>query len=369
MWVALVSALLLWRPAAGDAELFERLESGRPPRAVVDKLEAAFLSTLGMNRRPRQRPAVPGYLSEVYARVAPTTSELNTLDLNLPGQMTGSANTVRSFVHNEDKVDPHKYPANLQRFWFNVSSVPAEEALRAAELRLWWAGAQDSPAAGRRTVQVYDIVRRTGAGGRPVLRLVDTRRVAARAPARQLSLDVRPAVHRWLARPAANHGLLVRVVTPPGDGERVRLRRAAADEEAGWARSRPLLVTYTDDGRPRTRVRRRAGSPKRRSNECERRRLYVDFADVGWDNWIVAPPGYDAYFCHGECSQFPLPAHLNATNHAIVQTLVHLKGSAVPPPCCVATELSAISMLYTDQHNEVVLKNYQDMTVEACGCQ
>lgn len=39
-------------------------------------------------------------------------------------------------------------------------------------------------------------------------------------------------------------------------------------------------------------------------------------------DWIIAPEGYAANYCDGECS-FPLNAHMNATNHAIVQTLVN----------------------------------------------
>nr|6OML_X Chain X, Bone morphogenetic protein 2 and Bone morphogenetic protein 6 [Homo sapiens]6OML_Y Chain Y, Bone morphogenetic protein 2 and Bone morphogenetic protein 6 [Homo sapiens] len=103
-------------------------------------------------------------------------------------------------------------------------------------------------------------------------------------------------------------------------------------------------------------------------SSCKRHPLYVDFSDVGWNDWIVAPPGYHAFYCDGECS-FPLNAHMNATNHAIVQTLVHLMNPEyVPKPCCAPTELSAISMLYLDENEKVVLKNYQDMVVEGCGC-
>ena len=40
--------------------------------------------------------------------------------------------------------------------------------------------------------------------------------------------------------------------------------------------------------------------------------------DLGWEDWIIAPEGYAAFYCHGECS-FPLNTHMNATNHAIVQ--------------------------------------------------
>ena len=34
-----------------------------------------------------------------------------------------------------------------------------------------------------------------------------------------------------------------------------------------------------------------------------------------------APQGYSAYYCEGECS-FPLDSCMNATNHAILQSLV-----------------------------------------------
>ena len=49
----------------------------------------------------------------------------------------------------------------------------------------------------------------------------------------------------------------------------------------------------------------------------------MSFQDLGWEEWIIAPDDYQAFYCHGECS-FPLNTHMNATNHAIVQTLVHL---------------------------------------------
>ena len=40
----------------------------------------------------------------------------------------------------------------------------------------------------------------------------------------------------------------------------------------------------------------------------------------------------------------------------------------MPAPCCVPTALSAISLLYVDDDDKVVLRNYRDMVVEACGC-
>lgn len=36
--------------------------------------------------------------------------------------------------------------------------------------------------------------------------------------------------------------------------------------------------------------------------ECCREKMYISFADIGWDDWIIHPPGYDAYFCRGACT-------------------------------------------------------------------
>ena len=215
----------------------------------------------------------------------------------------------------------------------------------------------------------------------------------------------------------------------------LRVRRSAGQDEHSWTQERPLLVTYSHDGRGeplvdhgrRTpaggqrirgrkkskerearssknshtrdqnsrkdkpgysvpewgrdkggavwkeygRVKRnggRAAKLKRLSrNRCRRHPLYVDFNDVGWHKWIIAPSGYDAFFCLGEC-RFPLADHMNSSSHAMVQTLVNSVNRAVPRACCVPTSLSPIALLYLDPQDRVVLKNYQDMVVEGCGC-
>ncbi|NXX79374.1 DERR protein, partial [Urocolius indicus] len=104
------------------------------------------------------------------------------------------------------------------------------------------------------------------------------------------------------------------------------------------------------------------------SNLCKPRRLYISFSDVGWENWIIAPQGYLANYCLGECP-FPLTAELNSTNHAILQTMVHsLDPEGTPQPCCVPVRLSPISILYYDNNDNVVLRHYEDMVVDECGC-
>lgn len=291
--------------------------------------------------------------------------------------------TVTHYLFPESEVD-HKFQSpNRFRLSFDLRDVPRSETLQAAELTLSRVAVSDikDNSKKRSRVLVYDIVR-PGVKGRrnALLRLIDTKVIDATKNT-TMSLDVHPAVVRWLQNHRNNHGLLVHVTGAHArKQEHVRLKRAAEEHKEAWVVSRPMLFAYMDDGHYKMasahqimdrRARRAALRKNRRKDgreNCRRHPLYVDFADVGWNDWIVAPPGYDAFYCHGDCP-FPLADHLNSTNHAIVQTLVYsTKPSMVPKACCVPTALSSISMLYLDEENKVVLKNYQDMAVLGCGC-
>ncbi|KAJ7411026.1 derriere protein-like protein [Pitangus sulphuratus] len=133
-----------------------------------------------------------------------------------------------------------------------------------------------------------------------------------------------------------------------------------------------LVVTLSPQCQAPERRRRRRRSalhpPLTPSNLCRARRLHISFSDVGWENWIIAPQGYLANYCRGECP-FPLTAELNSTNHAVLQTMVHsLDPQGTPQPCCVPVRLSPISILYYDNSDNVVLRHYEDMVVDECGC-
>lgn len=309
-----------------------------------------------------------------------------------------------------------------QQFFFNVSFIPSGESINAAELRLFREqvldGADRSASQGNGSVSgrhhrinVYEVFRPAGSGGtdgqeEALVRLMDTRLVQD-THSRWESFDVGAAVQRWTSGLSPNHGLMVEILHPEGGSEtdgadgrtseseselaassrrrHVRVSRSLHGDEDSWAQARPLLVTYTHDGQGGAMMRsgrekrqvgpgRRGGSggggrqrKKHPRASCRRHPLYVDFSDVGWNEWIVAPPGYHAFYCHGECP-FPLAEHLNSTNHAIVQTLVNSVNGQIPRACCVPTELSPISLLYLDEYEKVILKNYQDMVVEGCGC-
>lgn len=263
------------------------------------------------------------------------------------------------------------------KYQFDLSGFPENEKLWAAELVLYREGERQELQPSVHRVQVHDIVRPASKMSDSILRQLDVRIMQGSSSGSWETFDVLPAVRRWLQDPSQNFGLFLQLASSLNRAEpqSVRLKRNVDEDQFQWSQHEPMLIIYSRDPNAksasvlsRTKRSTRKHRRKGRRDNCRRHTLYVDFNDVGWDDWIIAPPGYNAYFCHGDCP-FPLPDHLNATNHAIVQTLVNSANpAAVPRACCVPSELSSISMLYKDQNDNVVLSTYRDMVVEGCGC-
>ncbi|XP_068180254.1 growth/differentiation factor 6-A [Antennarius striatus] len=152
-----------------------------------------------------------------------------------------------------------------------------------------------------------------------------------------------------------------------GEREEAAVMKAAAAEEGVSLRG---VRGEGPRRRRRTALNNRHGKRhgKKSKSRCSKKALHVNFKELGWDDWIIAPLDYEAYHCEGVCD-FPLRSHLEPTNHAIIQTLMNsMDPNSTPPSCCVPTKLSPISILYIDSGNNVVYKQYEDMVVEQCGC-
>ncbi|XP_073528354.1 bone morphogenetic protein 2 [Phyllobates terribilis] len=363
-------------------------ESGRTSpeesQGILNQFELRLLNMFGLKRRPTpgKNVVIPHYMLELYhLHSAQLADNQDKPPMDYQKERAASrANTVRSFHHEDSLEDlPEANEKTVQRFFFNLTSVPNEELITSAELRIFREEVQESfenEGSKALRINIYDIIKPAAAASRgPVTRLLDTRLIHHNV-SRWESFDVTPAIIRWIAHRQPNHGFVVEVTQLDYEKNvtkrHVRISRSLLPDKKRWSQIRPLLVTYGHDGKghplhKREKRQARHRQRKRLKSSCRRHPLYVDFSDVGWNDWIVAPPGYHAFYCHGECP-FPLADHFNSTNHAIVQTLVNSVNSNIPKACCVPTELSAISMLYLDENEKVVLKNYQDMVVEGCGC-
>lgn len=188
-----------------------------------------------------------------------------------------------------------------------------------------------------------------------------------------ITLDLTSLAESW-RKPGHNYGLVLHLLPLIAESKEPFLLHPRSSLPLESIFNLPLIqsslvAVSLNPHQCRSRQRRSAiHLPLTPSNVCKARRLYIDFKDVGWQDWIIAPQGYLANYCYGECP-FPLSESLNGTNHAILQTLVHsLDPHGTPQPCCVPIRLSPISMLYYDNNDNVVLRHYQDMVVDECGC-
>ncbi|XP_006901829.1 PREDICTED: growth/differentiation factor 3 [Elephantulus edwardii] len=102
-------------------------------------------------------------------------------------------------------------------------------------------------------------------------------------------------------------------------------------------------------------------------NLCHVHQLFISFRDLGWHKWIIAPKGFKANYCHGECP-FSLTTSQTSSNYAFMKAMMRVVDPEVPKAVCIPTKLSPISMLYRDNDDNVILRHYENMVVDDCGC-
>ncbi|KAM6349468.1 growth/differentiation factor 6 [Podargus strigoides] len=307
-------------------------------------------------------------------------------------QSSKSANTITSFVdRGRDDLPPA--PLRRQQYVFDVSTLSETEELVGAELRLFRRAPPRGrpPPAAPPLTQLFPCL-----SPRPLdSRALDLRAAPAagwevfdvrqglreQGPRKRLCLELRASAGggppRWLdlrglgfgrrPRPPQERALLV-VFT------RARRRSLLGELRAQLGAPPPPPPPAARRPPPRRQRRTAPGSRhgkrhgKKSRLRCSKKPLHVNFKELGWDDWIIAPLEYEAHHCEGVCD-FPLRSHLEPTNHAIIQTLMNsMDPGSTPPSCCVPTKLTPISILYIDAGNNVVYKQYEDMVVESCGC-
>ncbi|XP_036205926.1 bone morphogenetic protein 8B [Myotis myotis] len=373
--------------------------TGGPPRRLGPRerrdLQREILAVLGLPGRPRPRapPAAarlpasaPLFMLDLYHAMAGDDDE----DGGPRERRLGRADLVMSFVNmvELDRSLGHQEPP-WKEFRFDLTQIPAGEAVTAAEFRIY---KLPSTHLLNRTLHVsmFEVVRER-ANRESDLFFLDLQTLQAEDEG-WLVLDVTAASDHGLLNRSKDLGLRLYVETE--DGRSVDPGLAGLLGRRAPRSRQPFVVTFFRASPSPVRAPRAVRPLRRRllkkTNElpqpnrlpgifdgahgshgrqvCRRHELYVSFQDLGWLDWVIAPQGYSAYYCEGECS-FPLDSCMNATNHAIVQSLVHLmKPDAVPKACCAPTKLSATSVLYYDSSNNVILRKHRNMVVKACGC-
>ncbi|KAJ8360891.1 hypothetical protein SKAU_G00174160 [Synaphobranchus kaupii] len=157
-------------------------------------------------------------------------------------------------------------------------------------------------------------------------------------------------INEMIGHESTGAGLGLNELWGDGEGRGKQDGEEEEEDEEALIQMRSNLIYDTA-----SRIRRNA-----KGNQCKKTSLYVEFKDIGWDTWILAPTGYEAFECNGVCT-FPLTKHVTPTKHAIIQTLVSMKSpQRVSQACCVPTKLDPISLLYMDETGVVTYKYKYD---------
>jgi TGF-beta receptor len=131
---------------------------------------------------------------------------------------------------------------------------------------------------------------------------------------------------------------------------------------------RPFMVFNIAEIKRKRRTRRQEVNCSQGVTDCCRERFVVNFREIGW-HWVIAPESYDAFFCKGSCMSESSLSMSSSRRTTIVMDYNRTELA----PCCTATRMSNISMVYKEKvgnTNTTVLRKetLPNMVIESCGC-
>jgi len=395
-----------------DNDLGQSVPMGRVKNRQRDEVQQELLELMGLYSKPKSKSndkiiqSASKFMRDLYESLQASDkaeqqdgddshihihSGVNASALGLDPNKVEGSDVIVSFV-NHARKKPHLRHERDRTFFFDFSEVSVGEEVKGAELRIYKEAA-DKLSSSDFTISLYRIKQGQDLEDKLLEKESDLR--VGGSQAGWITLDATRVAEHWTFFPHSNMGLYLKVTDENGveyEPREVGLvgrkgpadkqpflvgymdmapellsRRARSLRARRWAKEDPHDISYSDNSYAE--YRGGYNSRYRTNNNCQRHNLYINFRDIGFDSeFLIAPEGYSAFYCAGDCS-FPLGIHMNATNHAIVQTLVHLmEPYQVPKPCCAPTKFGTITLLYYDDNSSVVLKRFREMIVKACGC-
>ncbi|XP_028651468.2 growth/differentiation factor 2-like [Erpetoichthys calabaricus] len=320
--------------------------------------------------------------------------------LNLYNQFVSASssmpqfNTVRSFTAEDAVLLGANGSKAHYLLLFNVS-VPYHEQITVAELRLYTLLTKGFECSNqvKYTIKIYDMQNQ---GNKTRLQLLNSKEIDGDLNS-WISFIITGGVKRWVEFGQTTNTLQVHIEQKDSE----QFKSGCLKISTGFKNKKlPVIILFSNDpnsqkqekkinkqmifkeetrllqgGKNGTRNMANVSKVLNRAkrniahNHCRRTPLHVNFKDIGWDSWIIAPKEYDAFECRGIC-HVPMTDDVTPTNHAMIQSLLHIKyPKKVQKVCCVPTKLDPISLLYRDESGTVTLKNaYEGMKVAACGC-
>lgn len=158
------------------------------------------------------------------------------------------------------------------------------------------------------------------------------------------------------------------VVSSENQDEVIKETEPKADDKDALNSSRPFLVLHTEARRPR-RVRRRAiNCNGALHGQCCKESFYVSFKALGWDDWIIAPRGYFANYCRGDCTgPYRTPDTFQTFHAHFIEEYRKMGLLNGMQPCCAPIKFSSMSLIYYGDDG-IIKRDLPKMVVDECGC-
>ncbi|XP_023676350.1 growth/differentiation factor 2 [Paramormyrops kingsleyae] len=368
------------RPALGDLAEEEEEQAARARlESFLGNMKQKILRKLNLTSVPQEQGRVdpPPFMMELYNRHA------------ADGSSAPLSDVIRSFGVLDVIRSVKRGNTSEHRLLFNVS-IPCHEEVTAAELRLFTLpnGAPPECTGCQATISVYNMERGSKGHG---LHFLTSRRVKGSHGAWEV-FDVTGPKLGWITPGQSTKEFKVHI--QQGECAVLDVSLSLKDNSSailivfsndprsrrkdGWNDLKPTVVHVEDRHPPKTKVLIDNNEipidihPRRRKRAehdyCRRTSLKVNFKEIGWDSWIIAPPEYDAFECRGMC-YFPLTDDVTPSKHAVIQTLVNLGNpKKANMACCVPTKLDPITVLYKENGILTMKHFYEEMKVAECGC-
>lgn len=316
--------------------------------------------------------------NEPNENVEPTEFDLTENDLRTINQ----SDVIITFMAQQSQHGAGGNYDGLERLWFDVKAAPAKDQLISAQLRLYRKpNSKDLKDRGDFSITAYRVL--LAKDGETGMLLVDSVNTTIGQQG-WITLDVTESLLYWMKHPAHNDGLYLSVRSIDRSSEETKpedigmIGFEPVDERQPFmtgffrnnenndkARSTPPKFSSFEDSNKSNK--KRDITNQNSENSCKVEKLYLSFTNPSFDSKIIAPEGYHANYCSGECGFMTFSEKV--TNHSKFMSYGNLlHPERVPEPCCAPMKLSSINIIRYVDDNTIKNEIWDNMSVASCGC-
>lgn len=211
-----------------------------------------------------------------------------------------------------------------------------------------------------------------GGGGAGLLRRSLSSRLVSLEKAGWEEFDISRAVQEWIRDPSTNLGIEISCD--------VRYRMEELLEFVTWSppvadsaylsTQLPVLNVLSHERGILGRQKRTApdrGDCVRGDGEqrCCRFPLTIRFRDIGWEDWVIEPHSYQAYYCEGTCPMNYRMAHRFAHVKAVLRERIPNSALTVS---CSATRMGSLNIAHYNSEGILIVSVIENMFPLQCMC-